>query len=182
MCHFITVVLPPHADPEALLPIFERHGRRLTPQQNLSVESQLAAGERYFLTTVGMCDCGTTLGSTAHLKRTHDEQKGALANAETKLRRAGWSDAKFARWREEKEKRLERPIHHIPGTDWMGLINDVLGSGHTRSIAILLHWYSGPLTERIELKERRAMAAASLTSDDLRNLLEDVLYEFRAPA
>jgi hypothetical protein len=65
MCYYITAVLPLSANQVALAAIAHKYGRRLQPLTNPSIEAQLQAGEKYFVTTVGHCDCGTALGALA---------------------------------------------------------------------------------------------------------------------
>ena len=181
MCHFITAVLPKEADAPGLDAIARRHHRQFEALSNSSIESQLRSGEHYFLTTVGHCDCGTALGASA--------RDGSRAPREhhadiRQLRSKGWSETKIARWLEQKQQVSARDdrvrsSRDIPSTgDWRALIKEVLESGLTPYVGILLHMYSGPLSGRIQLAGRQVVPLSELTEDMLAGIQEDVIYEF----
>jgi hypothetical protein len=181
MCHYITAVLPSTADLERVEAIFRRHKRKLEPQPNPSVLEQLHSGERYYLTTSGSCDCGTPLGSA--VKAANHPPPDPEAQR-LKLQKRGWGEAKIDRWLGQQEERLARLQDQTslptPGADeWEALLREVLASGATAYVCLLLHWYSGPITGRIRLLRREKAEIAVVTPDTLACLEEDVLYEFR---
>src|SRR5688572_29469897 len=104
MCHFITAALPAGADAEAVASLFKSYRRALEPVDNDWVVAQLPAGDRYFLTTRGYCDCGTSLGSLTR----QCEAPRSPEDEVRKLKRKGWSEAKIERWRAEKLAAGER--------------------------------------------------------------------------
>jgi hypothetical protein len=179
MCHYVTAVLPGSANHAALAEIAARHGRTLEPQQSPSVEAELRTGERYFLTTRGHCDCGTALGALNEAETRLQHRARAAEDEELKLRRKGWSEAKITRWKEQKSEQLARPQTVPDATDWEQLLKDMLSSRQTSSVALLLHWYNGPIEARIHLHGRQVVRLADLTSDLLGRMREDVLYEFQ---
>lgn len=69
MCHYITASLPGSADHAALDALARGYGRQFKPLSNPDIEAQLQPGERYFITTLGHCDCGTPLGALAQGSR-----------------------------------------------------------------------------------------------------------------
>ena len=182
MCHFITAVLPRSANRDVLVPILDKHGRKLDPQPNPSIEAQLRPGERYFVTTCGPCDCGTALGSLGNEEKAIEKRKHTAETEEKRLKKQGWSETKIARWRMQKQEHFARPRHSVEPTEWLDLLKEVLGSGHTSSFGVLLHWYRGALNSRIELKGRREVKLSELTTDLLGRMQEDVLYEFKTGA
>ena len=182
MCHFITAVLPGSSDHTLLASVAEKHGRNLKPQRNPSIEEQLNAGERYFLTTRGHCDCGTDLGVLRRQEKSLERRETQAKGQEEKLRREGWSEAKIARWSEQKAQHLAKPLTAPAATDWDELLKEMLKSGRTPFVALLLHWYDGPLEGRIQLKGREAVKADDLTPEILGRMKEDVLYEFQREA
>lgn len=183
MCHFVTAVLPREAPVSELDAIARRHHRRLQPQANPSIEAELRPGERYFLTTSGHCDCGTPLGALARgrMKKPLDCEGEAK-----RLRALGWGETKISRWLAQKAQAAERNafVRHAEGTlamdEWLQFLTDVLGSKLTPYIGILLHWYDGPLTGRLQLQGREVVGLSDVTVDTLARLKEDVIYEFRS--
>jgi hypothetical protein len=61
---------------------------------------------------------------------------------------------------------------------WIELLSDLLGTGATTRISLLLHQYSGNVeSERIVLKGRQRLEASELTTEQLMTIEEDVLYD-----
>jgi hypothetical protein len=100
------------------------------------------------------------------------------------LRRKGWSAAKVARWlqqHDEQQMAQSRKGDLSGGIEnWVALLNEVIASGTTESVCLLLHSYSGPLGEPIKLTARKLMRKEEITSAALGGIQEDVLYEFTA--
>lgn len=182
MCHFVTAVLPESANREALTTIVDSYGRKLEPLANASIEAQLRPGERYFLTTHGACDCGTALGALIGEEAAIQKRKDAANSEEAKLKKKGWSQSKIARWRAQKAEHFAKPTHTQESTEWTQLLKDVLSSGYTESIGLLLHWYNGSLSGQVEIKGRKVISAPQITPEMLGRIQEDVLYEFKAEA
>ena len=67
MCHYVTATMSADGDEVAVRRIAKGFVLRWDPLENPSVATVLAAGERYFFTTRGMCDCGTDLGSARRI-------------------------------------------------------------------------------------------------------------------
>ncbi len=182
MCHYITAVLPPSANTVPIAEIFRKHGRALTPLQNASLQAQLFEGERYFATARGQCDCGTGLGAAQRVGRSR--KRSTLDSQLENLSRKGWSEAKISRWlQQHDEQQMTRSkTGDLTGglNNWVALLKAVIAVGHGSSVGLLLHSYRGPLDEPIALKGRREITGAGLTSEALRDIDEDVLYEFKA--
>lgn len=188
MCHFITATLPRGADVDAAAAVARRHGRVWVPCENPYVISQLGAGEGYFFTTSGHCDCETAVGSLARpapRKPRHEKQV-------PKLRRKGWSEAKIQRWLDEKhgtEKRRAAEAEARLGNPpfetemWGSLVRDLFAELAVEHVGLLLHMYSGGLeTERIHLLRRQSVEPLELTPAFLLQVEEDVLYRFQRRA
>ena len=179
MCHYITAVLPGSADHTSLAAVADQYGRNLTPLKNSSIEEQLKIGERYFLTTRGHCDCGTALGALGRKEKQLNPRNNSIEAEEEKLRRRGWSESKISRWKEQRDQRLANLPKSADPTDWEHLITEMLNSGKTPFVGILLHFYSGSIEGPIELQGREVIKVKSMSPEVLGRLKEDVLYEFR---
>jgi hypothetical protein len=183
VCHFITAVLPEDARIDALDPIARKYGRRFQPQGNPSIEAQLRPGERYFVTTVGHCDCGTPLGALVPRPGSRKPLDHEIALKQ--LRAKGWSETKISRWLAQKrgaEARVQRTRSDddTPAIDaWVAFLTEVLESKATSYMAVLVHRYGGPLSERIPLAGREVVRFDDSAAAMLSYLKEDVLYEFR---
>lgn len=182
MCHYITAVLPMAAAHGELDVIARKHGRQFQPLSNPSIEAQIGQSERYFMTTLGHCDCGTPLGALAHEKTTRSPDWSAQ---EQRLLRKGWSKAKVARTLAQKQENLGAAADSVAETNlkatslWINFISEVLDSWKTPQLGLLLHMYSGSVEDRINLKGREVVHIAGLTGEMLGNMKEDVLYVFR---
>ena len=179
MCHFVTAVLPKKVNVQRLEVIAEKYSRTLLPLRNPSIESQLKEEESYFLTTAGSCDCGTALGA-ARVEESMAQRRQHTSQAkEKKLRQSGWTEAKIARWKEQRSIQQSRPRRTQDSTDWVEFLKELLSLGETPMVGILLHWYSGSLESRIMLRSREIVEFSKITAALLGSLEEDILYEFR---
>ena len=186
MCTYITAVVSAGADEAALRQIADRWGHGWEAIDNPHVQAQLKTGERYFLTTRKRCDCGTALGSAGPEWR---HRRKDPTDRVPELRRKGWSEAKIARWLEDKQRAAghhERKEAWLagqpPGPEeemWLGFLREALGGGAARGIGLLLHWYSGGVdSERISVKARSAVPLAVGSEDLLRRMEYGHLYMF----
>lgn len=177
MCRFITATLPIAADVAALDAIARRHGRQFMPMANASIGRQIGPDLRYFLTTLGHCDCDTPLGRLAPQRLRHQADPAEVAQ---RMRRKGWSEAKIARAQAQQQAKCESDgTARAALAAWVALIGEVLAyDGHTR-IGLLLHDYHGALDADIALQGRESVSTQALTGDWLERMREDVLYEFR---
>ncbi|KRA51145.1 hypothetical protein ASD77_16165 [Pseudoxanthomonas sp. Root65] len=176
MCRFVTAVLPANAPLPALDALARGYGRQFQRLHNPSVEGQLGAGEAYFLTTLGHCDCDAPLGRARSRKSDVDEDARKLA-------RKGWSAAKVARAIAQKRDSAETTFQARDGealARWAGFVSAVVASGHVDEFGLLLHHYAGPLHEDVPLRDRRRVKVSAALLEDLRDLDEDVLYLFHA--
>src|SRR5690242_10447854 len=97
MCYFITLVVR-GSDSATIDHVLRDHGRKAKPINNHSINATLAAGEKYFLTTVGHCDCGTALAPS------FGDHTGKRAEQAAKLAKKGWSQGKIERWLGDRTK------------------------------------------------------------------------------
>lgn len=182
MCHFVTAVLPAASAIDAIDTIAQRHGRRLSPLSNPGIKAQLDAGERYFLLASGHCDCGTPLGALASKRGTRAPD---VATEAKRLRKKGWSESKIARSlaqareHQEADAASKDAAHRDAVISWIRLIRDILSSGHTPSLGLLLHFYDGRLDASFRLLSRDSVPASELTDATLLGMNEDVLYLFQ---
>ena len=187
MCHFVTATLPANAKLDSLRLIARDHALALTEVHNPHVASQLQPGELYYLTTLGSCDCGTVLGSQLRLdRRSHAKEPNEREIAA--LRRRGWSETKIERWllqhslttaRDTRGQRVHAEGRALEAGSWQQFLNEVLASGGTAFVGLLLHWYHGSIDgERIQIRQRRVIRQTDTTPDLLMHLPEDELYVF----
>ncbi len=182
MCHYITAFLPSDANLHASEVIFDQHKLGFRRISNPFVQAQVQAGDIYILTTRKHCDCGTPLGSlvVSNTGKTVDATEQAA-----KLRKQGWSAAKVERWLQQKEqtaqsKAQEKEQQGTPQVaSWQDFLSDLLHSGCTPRVGLLLHWYKGRVdTERIDVTGWERVALPNLTKDRLLHMREDVIYTF----
>lgn len=169
-------MLPVTAPIPVLDAIARAHGRQFQRLPSPSVEGQLEAGESYFLTTLGHCDCDAPLGQS----RSRGSDEGEEAR---KLARKGWSAAKVARALAQKRESAEASFQARDGealVRWTDFVRAVLASGHVRELGLVLHQYHGPLDEDVTLRERRRVKVTAALPEVLRDLDEDVLHLFHA--
>jgi hypothetical protein len=182
MCHFVTTVLPKTASIVELDAIARKYGHQFEPLANPSIERQIAPDERYFMTTLGHCDCGTPLGALTQGQRKRAKDWATL---EQQLLRKGWSKAKVTRHISQKQEKLDSSAESAAHSNakaiqsWLDFIADVLNSGKTSKLGLLLHFYSGSVGGQINLAGRQTVKRADLSADVLGNLREDTLYEFQ---
>lgn len=149
MCLFITAVLPASASYARLDRIAIEYDRQFDPLHNESMEKQLLRSERYFLTTPGHCDCGTSLGA---LK---------------------WAAYRAKQDSSANTDRMADPVC------WKEFISAVLLSGGTEQLGLLLHSYNGSLHDSIKLQGRETILLSQVSDDWLGHMKEDVLYTIR---
>jgi hypothetical protein len=180
MCTFVTAVLPESADLTAMAALFEKHKIGFRPISAPHALQEIASRDVLILTTSGACDCGTPLGSLRRYPATDTDQQIE------KLRKKGWSEAKIVRWREQKgmdqEKELrvrsEKAQRAQPLLEfWIEFVADVLKSGRTSRLGLLLLW------SELQYDSRRTITQEWVSLDDLSaerllSMEEDTIYQF----
>jgi len=183
MCTFITGVLPSSERLSEIKTVGSSLGFYFQPVENDHVQAQLRRGEVYVRITRNRCDCDTILGSCRPSSNPDNDSHKKEREIE-KLRRKGWSEAKvaqhlFQKGNSQKEKHAVETESRLPFAEtWTNNLKRLIESGVVMQLGILLHWYSGPLSGRITIRQRKTV---SLTVMDPRFLLEledDVLYDF----
>lgn len=187
MCHFITAILPANVKLDSLRLIARDHARALTEVHNPHVTSQLQPSEHYYLTTLGSCDCGPVLGAQPRRDRL-SHAKEPTEREIAALRRRRWSETKIERWllqhslataHDTRRQRVQAEGSAHEASSWQQFIKEVLASGGTAFVGLLLHWYHGSIDgERIQIRQRRIIRQTDTTPDLLMRLPEDELYVF----
>jgi hypothetical protein len=187
MCHYITATLPRNVNPESVAPTFEEHKLGFELISNPHVSGQIDSGDWYILTTRGHCDCGTAIGSLCH---SNVGKPVSYERELNKFRKQGWSEAKIQRWVEQKEQTKERHQREDEAratgstpelNQWVEFISELLESGKSRKLGLLLHWYQGGIeSERINILGREKVKLTELNPERLMKMNEDMLYEFVA--
>lgn len=106
-----------------------------------------------------------------------------FANNVKKLRRKGWGEAKIARWREQqqdnwyakvREDMSPRESNHDLD-DWANIIRELRADAGLGYVGILLHWYDGDFSSRMEITRKELQFDDDIKSS-LGGIEEDVLY------
>lgn len=178
--------MAPGSDESAVRRLAKLSQLNWEPLDHPGVIRQLHEGERYFMTTRGVCDCGTEIGVSARIRTTLPDRAPDLSREIQKLKKRGWSDAKVDRWvgqamadsakkHNEAADRLTGP--HPEVARWIQFVTAVLTGKHADWIGILLHWYEGNVsTEAIAQGNRRWLSLAELTEGYLLHAEEDTLH------
>jgi hypothetical protein len=189
MCYYITAILPKETKIEALIPVFDTYEMVFDPVNNENVKSQLRSGKLYFRPTQGYCDCDTVLGSL-DISQKHE----SLVDSKKvkKLRKKGWSEEEINNWvtektqkeraKKQKKDKFWPEFRNQQATRWIYFLRELLDTGLTSHVGLLIHWYKGGLaSEQIELKKTQRINIESISAEILMHLKEDVLYEFFTP-
>jgi hypothetical protein len=184
VCRFVTATLPQSAPHAALDALARRWSRQFLRLHSPELSTQLPADCDYFRTTLGHCDCDAPLGETHRgLTRATDWSQEAA-----KLRRKGWTEAKLARALEQSGARESlKTLQYASDTQqrlqrWTQFVLGTLDSGLTPELGLLLHEYSGLLTEAFAIKRRQAVRVDASLPEQLLGMEADVLYIFRRAA
>lgn len=183
MCRFVTAVLPRAANAGLADEIARRHHRQMAPLASSRISRWLYQDEACFSTTPdsAMCDCDTALGWHARaLARRPGPQD--LDSGSTGAPCRSWSDAGFERWLELKqgsEADAADPESSPLLDDWFALLSELLRSGATPYVGLLLHGDSGEPGEPIQLKGRNESRLSQRGRTTLASMDEDQLYVFR---
>jgi hypothetical protein len=186
MCHYITATMAPNGDESEVRRLAKASLLKWELLDNPGVMKQLRDGERYFLTTRGMCDCGTEIGACIRTDGTLPPLDPDFSRDVRKLRKKGWSEIKIGRWVEQTKAdaakkhneaavRLSGP--HPELDRWIQFVSAVLTGHHADWIGILVHWYGGNITtEAIAAKNRNWLTLSNFTEQYLLNAEEDTLH------
>jgi hypothetical protein len=186
MCYYITATMAPNGDESAVRRLAKASLLKWEPLDNPGVLKQLHPGELYFLTTRGMCDCGTEIGVSIRTDGILPDRGPDLSREIKKLKKKGWTENKIDRWIEqtkadaarrhsESETRLSGP--HPEVFRWIQFVSAVLEGSHADWIGILVHWYGGSVTtEAIAAGNRRWLTLDKFTEDYLLNAEENTLH------
>src|SRR5262249_14315957 len=149
------------------------------------VQQQLPPGDRYLCLTRKQCDCGTVLGC---LREEPGVDAKRLEAKCQQLRARGWSEAKIARWRLDKQQGGERVARQADegrrnrleeAEQWLDFLRALLAVPGATRAGLLLHWYrGGPAEERLQIQRRQSVRLDEATPELLMRIDEDVLYEF----
>lgn len=157
--------------------IAKKYGRVAVLTENPSVSSILREGEYQYFTTKGHCDCGTVLANEdADTPDRVAERSSVLTKQKLRLKRKGWSQAKISRWLDEKQGAQERRKNDPQDSFelWANLVAEIAGEADVKSVGILVHHYSGLLTEEI-FEANRTEVRFSEFRDRLSSMKEDEL-------
>lgn len=175
------MVLPPGADVENVKQVLARYHRGFETVENRHVSKLLKPREIYISPSPKHCDCGTALGSTRRL--TAGEEAPGLTREVNKRKRKGWSEAKIARWQEQLENNRRANAEREENTretgadldGWVNIIRDFHADVGLGYVGILLHWYRGGLSERIDVTRKKLRFDDHIKAS-LGSIEEDVLY------
>ena len=182
MCHFIFAALPEKSDIEYISEIFIRHGRKFELSERNIDGPSIPDNLNLFDTCKESCDCGTPIGSRTNTR----ERKSPDTHEINQLKRKGWSQTKINRWIESKENSLiEKGRKRISDEQetagyidyWVTLIREVVSSKKCNRLGLMLFW--APKAHN-HLKKKVTITLSELSPNTLREMEENVLYDFIA--
>lgn len=179
MCHLVTMVLPPEAQFARVEPVLARYHRGFEIVENRHLARILEPGEIYFCPSPKHCDCGTALGSMRQVSDTQD-----LTGEIKKRKRKGWGEAKITRWLEQQEKNRQAKTGQTlkqngaagEPDDWLDIVRELRAEARLPYVGIMLHFYSGPLSERIDATRVETPFEETGAATLLYHMDEDVVY------
>ncbi len=142
MCHYITATMAPNGDESAVRRLAKASLLKWEPLDNPGVIKKLRRGERYFLTTRGMCDCDTEIGVSVRTAGTLPPRDADLSREVKKLKKKGWTDAKVDRWIEQTKAEVPSDRECPWGSTRVSLSS---GSGPYRTVSV-------PITPLLSLR------------------------------
>lgn len=161
MCHFIYMLLPKTANSAAVETLCRQHELAFRPIQSDKIASPaLFEGEQCYLTTAGMCDCGTPLISQRDSYFSLQNEDKQLAKQIEKLRKKGWGKHKIESWLAQETGTREKKLQSRNDAnkkyigDWYDLLHEILLKKLSPSVGICVLWDDKATTanKRIELK------------------------------
>ncbi|MCL1838252.1 MAG: hypothetical protein FWG47_02915 [Propionibacteriaceae bacterium] len=155
---------------------------RFTTAANPHIQGLLAADETYLMRADCQCDCGTWLGKAA---RPDEVDKYTVTEKDlVRLKAKGWSEQRVKCWVAEKQRAAELAKENRSqdsdgrdGQPWMDVVKTALEVAQARSFGLLLHWYSGSLSEPINAT-RREFSLQQVNADLLAEMPKDTLFSF----
>ena len=147
MCHFIFLVLPPKADLASIGALCEQHGCAFkSVDSDTIIRPFLVEGERSYLTTAGLCDCGTPLIPQREDYFVQHNQDGTLAKRAEKLRKEGWTQHKIDNWLAQKTTVRDRKQQYREEQNneeinrWYELISATLDQRLSPYVGLVVLW------------------------------------------
>ena len=185
MCHYITTILAGTFDLAKVNVIAKPFSLCLEQIENRSVEKFMEPGEVYFHSTSGHCDCGTDLCGLKSKAERAGHASNRLDQQEKKYRKKGWSNTKIERWRSQQEKyyglRGNESAKSSPGYDcirYADFFNALFEQTNIQKAGVLLHYYDGSITSKIDIQGRITFRRNQLTPETLFSADEDTLNVF----
>lgn len=139
------------------------------PVDNPSIRKVLGEGEHQYLTTRGLCDCGTVLAPRYHAPEAFEEK---LAKEESRMRRKGWSQTKVARAMEDRRKADARPSGGGPDSLelWNAVLRDLTNELKLPYVGLFVRLYSDAIATEVFSASRREVSKAVPWQDALASL------------
>lgn len=185
MCTFIFPVAPTTAPETELRHVMEEFALGDRPCDDVSMTGNLAMSERAFYAESGWCGCGTLLGRGETNASRETEESAQLVADGAKKRKAGWSETRITRWRQEREaavdKRKQEAEIQGHGVSEIARLMNCVRAVLERGIAPRVGLYYR--TFRIKKEDylpvaRRTVKLADMSPDDFLRMPENVLTQF----
>ncbi|MEM7370895.1 MAG: hypothetical protein AAF587_19930 [Bacteroidota bacterium] len=184
MCHYITAILPAHADLQAINAIGKSYGVSFSTLGNEHIERQLQSDQQYLWKESKFCDCGTSFGAFACYQHTHPDT--SLKDIK-KLRKKGWSEAKIQKWldnkarskqKNERSEEWSKKTYEQDARVWIQFLTDLASENICGYLGLLFHWYRGGIeSERIDIVQTHETGIDQLNEDAIFHFLEDHIYQ-----
>ncbi|MBC8143159.1 MAG: hypothetical protein H7Y38_17165 [Armatimonadetes bacterium] len=186
MCIFISVVVPATTPETELRTVMNEFLMGCRPCDDPVLTDRLAVGERAFYTTKGHCSCGTLLASQRNPAVQQAKDAAQIATDEAKKRKAGWSETRIMRWRQEREADLDKREEQaeIRGQGYgeiarfMDFVRAILNRGIAPCVGFYHRTYGG--SDKYPPFTRRIVRIASMSPNDFLRMPENVLTQFAA--
>jgi len=184
MCYYITATIPSNTKFPEIISLLKECKFGYDPIQNASLQDAIGKNRLYFKPTLTDCDCGTPLGGMNTRKSYEPE---ALEKQAAIQRKKGWGEAKIRRWLAEKQgvqnrieadKLAKQAEWVLSDSEWQVNIKKLISSGIIKEFGLLLHWYTGPMSGKIELKEVRTQKIKATDPMYFHTYPENVLTYF----
>ena len=165
--------------------ILDRFDMEFRPLQNDYVKRQLPPGEHLGTVTRDECDCGTVVGCLMGYDEAIRSIEQKFDKKIEQIDQLGWSGSKIEEWlsKQQREIDLERQERteeernrEAEALRWVELVRELLQSRIAPQAGILVHEYSGLLTdERFKLAASKNVKLVHFRPRHIMELPEDTL-------
>jgi hypothetical protein len=171
MCYFLTIGVPEQYSEQASDKL--KRGYVVSKSRNSSLNEYVPDDHSLFYVTTGMCSCDLFQVPKDGVKEIEKIRK---KYQKPKYKKRGWSKVKIERAVKDQIKAMKHGSNGLSPALRHELVDIV---GLTKSLSIIVHWYSGSVDdESISLKSESEISTYDLINDDLA-VAEDTLITLK---